>query len=194
VDCFEPKDDPLALSLHTAFTILIALLPAALTMWWGRAVSRHLDDPALPERLVANRRRTGAVLGLSIGLLVVMAIDHLAWALSLLVLARMAAAYPLRKALYNETWSRGAYFSFFIRLVVSIFGFWILIGTMPTLTMLAGSRDWIAAGALGRSPFGGMRRTRQSSGWCFAPNRSTPRRSSRDSRSWSGIADCPTSS
>jgi Zn-dependent protease with chaperone function len=124
-------------------------LPAALAMWWGRALSRHLDDPALPERLVANRRRTGATLGISMGLLMVTAPDRLPWALPLLVLARMAAAYPLRKALHNETWSLGAYLSFFTRLIVAIFGFWILIAAMPTLTMLAGSRDWIAAGALG---------------------------------------------
>ncbi|HEV3214575.1 MAG TPA: M48 family metallopeptidase [Vicinamibacterales bacterium] len=103
----------------------------------------------MPERLLANRVRKGVVLGFSFGLLAATAPDRLAWALPLLVVARTAAAYPLRKALYNETWSLFAYLSFSGRLIVAIFGFWILIALLPTLAMLAGSRDWIVAGALG---------------------------------------------
>ena len=53
------EDVPASLALALA----IAFVPAALHWWRGRALVRLADDPALPERLLANRRRAGAVLG-----------------------------------------------------------------------------------------------------------------------------------
>lgn len=129
--------------------ILIALLPAALTFWSGRRIARHLDDPALPERLLAARRRNSVVFFLSMGLLIATTVSHLQWALLLLVLARMTASYPLRKVLHHETWSLGAYLSFFVRLMVVLFGGVLLIAVIPMLATLAGRHDWIVAGALG---------------------------------------------
>ena len=127
---------------------MIALLPAAVTWWLGRRHARLLDDPTLPERLLAARARKSFVTILCALLLLATATDHLVWSLPLLVIARMAAAYPLRKTLHRETWSVFGYLSFFTRLSVAAFGFWMLLGVMPWLAMLAESRDWIVAGAL----------------------------------------------
>ena len=139
----------MAQGIHPAFTVLIACVPAALVMWWGRDLSRNLDDPALPERLLANRRRTGAAFGVSMGLLIMTGVGRLAWSLPLLVLTRMAAAYPLRKVLYDETWGFIAYLSFFVRLLVAVFGFWIFVAVIPAVTLGAGPGHWIVAAALG---------------------------------------------
>ncbi len=139
----------MAQGLHPAFSVVIACIPAALVMWWGRDLSRNLDDPALPERLLANRRRTGAAFGASMGLLIITGVHHIAWSVPLLVLTRMAAAYPLRKVLYNETWSFIAYLSFFVRLLVAVFGLWIFVAIMPALTLGAGPGGWIVGAALG---------------------------------------------
>ena len=139
----------MAQGLHPAFTVVIACVPAALVIWWGRDLARNLDDPALPERLLANRRQTGAAFGTSMGLLIITGVHHLAWSLPLLVLARMAAAYPLRKVLYDETWGLLAYLSFFVRLLVAVFGFWIFVAVMPAVTLSAGPRHWVVAAALG---------------------------------------------
>jgi Zn-dependent protease with chaperone function len=127
---------------------LIALFPAALTWWWGRRHARLVDDPALPERLLANRARKSFATIVSAALLLATATDHLVWALPLVVIARMAAAYPLRKTLHRETWSLFGYLSFFTRLGFAAFGFWALLSLTPWLAMLAESRDWIVAGAL----------------------------------------------
>ena len=134
--------------LHPVFAALIALLPAAVTWWLGRRHARLLDDPTLPERLLAARARKSFVTILCALLLLATATDHLVWSLPLLVIARMAAAYPLRKTLHRETWSVFGYLSFFTRLSFAAFGFWMLLGVMPWLAMLAESRDWIVAGAL----------------------------------------------
>jgi hypothetical protein len=56
--------------------------------------------------------------------------------------------YPLRKILYRETWSLGAYLSFFLRLVFATFGFWFLLAMTPPLVALAGAHEWIVAGGL----------------------------------------------
>lgn len=136
-------------SLHPALTILIACAPAMVATWWGRELSRDLNDPALPERLLANRRRTGAAFGVSVGLLIFFGLNHLVWSLPLLVITRMVAAFPIRKVLYNETWGIAAYLSFFLRLVLVVFGFWILVATMPLVSAAAGSRDVVVGAALG---------------------------------------------
>jgi len=130
-------------NLNPAITILIALLPAMLALALGRGLSRHLDDPLLPERLFAIRRRTGPLFGVAIGLLLATSPARYFWAIPLMAIARMAAAYPFRKTLHGETWSFGAYLSFFTRLVVAVFGLWTLLATIPFAAMAAGSWDWV---------------------------------------------------
>jgi Zn-dependent protease with chaperone function len=128
--------------------ILIALTPAASVLWRGRALLRHLHDPALPERLLANRSRNSIVFAGCAALLIVVAASSLAWALPLLVLARMLAAYPVRKAVYQETWTVGSYLSFYTRLVVAAFGFWVLLVTIPYLVMTVETGEWVVASVL----------------------------------------------
>jgi Zn-dependent protease with chaperone function len=130
-------------SLQPAITVLIALAPAGTALAWGRSIRRHLDDPLLAERLFAKRRRTGMVFGAAIGLLLASALDQCVWAIPLLVLSRMAAGYPLRKMLHNETWSLGAYLSFFTRLFIAVFGLWMLLLMLPFAAKAAGPDDWI---------------------------------------------------
>jgi Zn-dependent protease with chaperone function len=127
---------------------LIAVLPGAFTLWRGRQIARLADDPALSERLLANRTGNGAVSGFCLSILVVTAANDLAWALPLLIVTRIAAGYPLRKVLHRETWSLGAYLSFFLRLLFATFGFWILLASTPSLVALAGSHEWIVASGL----------------------------------------------
>jgi hypothetical protein len=110
-----PKHDTVALdlpNLSPAIAALIALLPSTLALWWGRRIARFVDDPVLPERLLANRSRNTAVAVAAFLSLAWAAVDHLAWALPLLIVTRMAAGYPLRRAVHRETWSLRGYMSF----------------------------------------------------------------------------------
>lgn len=128
--------------------LIIALLPAAAAWWWGRSLARRVDDPALPERVLATRSRTTLVLASSLAILFVTATPHLIWALPLLALSRMAAAYPLRRSLHQETWTLHAYMWFFLRLATAGFGFWVLLAVLPALAMAAADRDWIVSAVL----------------------------------------------
>ena len=125
---------------------LFALIPAASTWWFGQTLIALADDPALPERLMAGRGKTVLICAVSLALLFTFGFEHLAWSLPLLIVARMCAAYTIRKALYRDAWSVGGYLSFFIRLIVAGYGFWAALSLMPAVAGLAGSRDWIVAG------------------------------------------------
>src|SRR5437667_366919 len=80
---------------------LFALIPAASTWWFGQTLIALADDPALPERLMAGRGKTVLICAVSLALLFTFGFEHLAWSLPLLIVARMCAAYTIRKALYR---------------------------------------------------------------------------------------------
>ena len=124
----------------------IAVLPAAFAMWSGRQILALSDHSTVPERLLANRTRNGIVIGLCGGILAVIAFRHLNWALALLVLTRMGASYSFRKQLHRESWSFGAYFSFFARLTLAAFGFWLLLAMTPWFVSKAAPYEWAEAG------------------------------------------------
>lgn len=127
---------------------LVALVPAGVIWWRGRGLTRLLDDPALPERLLAGRNVHGAAVGVSLMLLVLNWPRTTAWTLPLLFVARMIAGYPARRLVFQETWSLGGYSLFFARLIVAVLGFWILLAITPALSHAAGPYGWATAGAL----------------------------------------------
>lgn len=137
------------LAFHPVVTALLALVPAVISYRRGRALLTNAQDPALPERLLALSHSNAQVAGVAIGLMLMTAPRRLVWALPLMIFVKMLAAYPLRRALHNETWSVWAYLSFYIRLIVAACGFWVFVGAAPFIAALAGTRDWMAAIVLG---------------------------------------------
>ena len=127
----------------------MALVPAALRWWWGRALAPLADDPAFPERLVAHRFRTSRSFGVAFALLLVLVTHTLLWSLPLLVLSCTVASFRFRRVIYRESWSLAGYLSFVTRASVAIFGFWLLLAALPALAGLAGSYGWLVALALG---------------------------------------------
>jgi heat shock protein HtpX len=135
--------------LAAGVALVLALVPAGLRWWWGRALVPLVDDPAFPERLAAHRLRTGRSFGFALGLLLFLATRTLWWSGPLLILSCSVAGYQFRKAIYRETWSLGSYLWFFTRAIVAMFGFWLLLAGAPALARLAGPYDLAAAAVLG---------------------------------------------
>jgi Zn-dependent protease with chaperone function len=129
--------------------LILAVLPGV-SHWWGsRPLRSTLDDPLLAERVFALQRRTTASF---LGVLVILLATSrsaLFAALPLLVLTRVLAAYPLRRALYEETWSVPQYLIFTSRTLIALVGFWCLLAVMPVLARLTGSLDWLTGMAVG---------------------------------------------
>ena len=123
----------------------IALCPAAVVWWRGRVLVRHVDDPAFPERWEAERRRNGSTTVLAVAVLIVASPGSIEWTLPLLAVAYVGASYPLRKALYAETWTLGGYLSFVCRISAVVWGFWLILALLPTMVGLAGVYDQVVA-------------------------------------------------
>ena len=124
--------------------LVVALVPAAIRLWVGRALARRLDDPALPERLFASRRLLTIAFSICLALLSVW-MTHVLWTIPLLVVTSLAAGYPLRKALYAETWSLPVYFWFFTRLFIAVWGFWMALMLSPLPADRPGWEGWATA-------------------------------------------------
>jgi len=130
--------------------LTIALVPGAVSWFLGRRLIRRIADPALPELLAGHRRRIGIVF--SIGMAVLscaavlsggrVAVQIIAGFL-IAYSGLLAAAYPLRRALYNETWSFLSYCLFYPRSVVGVFGFWLTLAALPEILAFAGEHDWL---------------------------------------------------
>ena len=136
--------------------VAIALVPGAISWFLGYRLIRRISDPALPELLAGHRRRVGAIFAVSMTLLSCAAVLSNG-PVAVLIIAGflisygglLAAAYPLRRALYDETWSFLAYFLFYPRSIVGVFGFWITLSAFPMLVAFAGESDWLYAVPLG---------------------------------------------
>lgn len=139
---------------HVAYLVVvaIALVPGTLSWFLGRRLIQRISDPALPELLAGHRRRIGVVF--SVGMAVLSCAAVLSdGRVALLIVAGflisyaglLAAAYPLRRALYNETWSFLAYCLFYPRSFVGVFGFWVTLSSLPLLVSFAGENDWLYA-------------------------------------------------
>ena len=131
-----------------ALLALIALLPAVISWWSGRKLLALVDDPILPERMNANQRRTSLSFIVALAGLAALGPSSLFWTGPLAFLSAHAASFPVRRAIFGETWSLGAYLSFFSRMMFGLFGFWVVLMGTPAFTRLAGSADWIAGGVL----------------------------------------------
>ena len=128
--------------------ILLTLLPAALRLLRTRSLLRHIDDPALPERL-ARRNLAGAAFGMVVALEIVLWPRFALATVPLLILLFALAGWPLRRALFSESWSFPSYLWFYVRLVLAIYGFWIALIWSAFLTNLNGTRAWAVAVVVG---------------------------------------------
>jgi heat shock protein HtpX len=101
-------------TIPSAVAFLLALAPALVSYWTGRAILARVDDPALPELLLGRQRRMSRiVLGGAIAL-GVLAGPSLFWSLPLLWVALLVAGYPIRRGLFAERWSLLAFLRYAI--------------------------------------------------------------------------------
>lgn len=128
--------------------LLLALMPAAVKWLLDRRLARRIDDPALPERLMAQGPQAVAAFGLAIGLAIVFWPARVPWMLLVMVPTIVAAGFPLRRRLLGETWGLAAYLWFMARLLLATQGIWIALLLAPALTNHRGWAGWVSAAIL----------------------------------------------
>jgi Zn-dependent protease with chaperone function len=121
------------------FVLVIALIPAFLSAWWGRALVRLKEDAAIGERLLSHRQRNLQIAVIFALVIAVCMPRDLIWALPLMILSRAIAAFPARRVLFEETWNLAEYLICGFRLYAALLGFWILLAASP---FLPGSDHW----------------------------------------------------
>src|SRR5687767_11494669 len=93
-----------------SFIALLAVAPAVYAWWTGRAIRKAIDDPALPELLLAQQRRLVMVTLVAIMSSALMSAPT---GFSILVLLLVVAAhYPTRRAVFGDRWSLWGYLRF----------------------------------------------------------------------------------
>jgi Zn-dependent protease with chaperone function len=127
---------------------IAALVPAVVAWWKGRGFAKRIDDPLLPEQLLKFNRGAVLISACAMGVAGVISPREIWWTLPLMYVARLSASYPLRRVLYGETWSLSTFLSFFLRLIVAVYGFWILLFLTPMIVAASGSRGWLAGAGL----------------------------------------------
>ena len=127
----------------------IAFMPAIVAYVRGRQIARFADDPALPERLFAGRQVAAMSLALTMSVLIMVTGRAAIWAIPLAVIGYFAAGLPLRRILYNETWSLAFYLSVVIRFFIAFWSFWLLVCSLPALALWAEERAWMVALVMG---------------------------------------------
>jgi hypothetical protein len=84
----------------------MALLPGLYAWWSGRQLLRLVDDPVLPERLVARSTRLMHVGTYTVVLLVVLGRAWWYWLVAALVwMGIVVGSFPLRKRLHDGSCS-----------------------------------------------------------------------------------------
>src|SRR5215203_7383241 len=105
------------------FLLLLAVAPGAYAWWSGRAIRRSLDDPALPELLLARQRRIVQVTTVAI---IASAFMTAPVGFSIVALfGVLAAQYPIRRAVYGDSWSFGQYVRYTSFSFVAFGGLWL---------------------------------------------------------------------
>ncbi len=129
---------------------LVALAPAIVNAWRDRVLLTDLEDPALPERLLASRGWIIVSLAASLALLVCLWPWQAIWAVPLMMLSRRWMAYRLRRAVLGERWSFPLYLNYFLRTALALPGFIIIVLATPLIVWSAGTdaMRWAVAALL----------------------------------------------
>lgn len=136
--------------VRTTVLLCLSLLPGGMRWWSARTLIPLLDDPVLPERLAAHRRRN--LVGLWFVLAAVMVLGgvrDLLWTMPIVIGGRLLAGYPIRRALYDEHWSVATYVVTMFRLWLAVAGFWLSLAAAPAIAGASGSLDWVVALVVG---------------------------------------------
>lgn len=129
-------------------TGIAVVLPGAMSYWRGRSLARLADDPALPERLAAAQQRSSLTFIASVAIVLATAPGSSIWAVPLTYVGWLTGGYPLRKKLFEDTWTLGGYLLFCGRFTVAAWGFFFLFLTTPIIAGAARPFEWLAGGAL----------------------------------------------
>jgi len=141
---FIESDELFLWRLALAFLIVLGF---GVFAWWrGRRLIARIDGPAIPELLWKERLRNSKLIGFTAVAIVGLAHWSAVWVIPLLLVAYAVGSFPLRKAVYRESWGILRSLRFQTAILVVMFGFWPVVGLAPLAMQRAGAGHgwWMA--------------------------------------------------
>jgi Zn-dependent protease with chaperone function len=117
--------------LFHAISFAVVLVPGLHRWWSGRRFRNADKDPALAERWWALRTRATQVSLISAFVAAVLSPAWMGLLLPVQWLASAVGGFPARRVVFGESWSLGTYLLWSFRLAAGIWGFWIVLATLP---------------------------------------------------------------
>ncbi len=120
-------------------SFLLAILPAGYVWWTGRRLVQRLDDPAFPELRFATSQRIGIVMVISVALSLAFSVAYATIKIALAILAVVAADFPTRRQIFDESWGLFGYLKHTSRFWLAMLGLCLLLALLPFFVYRAGS-------------------------------------------------------
>ena len=135
--------------LSLVAVVLAVSVPPIAALVWGRRLSASRAAPGLADRWLAYVRAVTQVGMFSALLGIGLAPQGSLPILLAVLLGAAAGSLPVRRAVFGETWSLGAYLLHVLRFPVALTAFWILLAVMPDTAAAAGRFQTPVAVTLG---------------------------------------------
>lgn len=126
----------------------LACVPALVTWWQYRALSRSGESAVLSERIAYARGRVAASSAFAAAFIVIGLTKTAWWSIPLLLLTLGIASHRPRKTLFGETWSLAQYLEWRSRVIVGTLGFWIVLALTPALVAATPAAGQVSVAAL----------------------------------------------
>lgn len=125
--------------MRYTFSIVVALAPAGYIWWNGRQLVRRMDDPAFPELrfTIGQRSATAFAVGAVIAALIAPEIGPAVMLVA--ALGALAAGYPARRLIFEESWGLPGYLNHAIRFWTAMLGAWFVLAATPAIIHRAGT-------------------------------------------------------
>ncbi len=116
--------------LHV-ISFALVLVPGLHRWWSGRRFRNAGEDPALAERWWALRTRATQVSFVTALVAASLSPSWMGLLLPVQWLASAIGGFPARRVIFGESWTLGAYLFWSFRLAAGMWGFWIVLATLP---------------------------------------------------------------
>ena len=117
--------------LFHVVSFAVVLVPGLHRWWSGRRFRNADEDPALAERWWALRTRATRVSFMSAFIAAILSPSWMGLLLPVQWLASAIGGFPARRIIFGESWTLGAYLFWSFRLAAGMWGFWIVLATLP---------------------------------------------------------------
>jgi Zn-dependent protease with chaperone function len=120
--------------------VVSALVPFVCAFWSSRGLLARLDDPLLPDRLLAHSRRVGTAAGVAIGAGAIFAPAYFPWVVLLSWISALAGGFRARKSVFDEAWGFLSYLDHTLRFWIGLLGSFAVVAVIPWAMSIAGSK------------------------------------------------------